>query len=387
MENFSFCTPTKVIFGKGCVDQLHDELVAIGKKVLLVYGGNSIKRSGLYDRVKKDLIDCEIYEQAGVVPNPRVTSVRAGADQCKEHGIEVVLAVGGGSVLDCAKAIAAAACYDGDPWDLVLDHTKVKKALPVVTVLTLAATGSEFNQAAVISNLETNEKIGLIDPHIYPRISFLDPELTFSVPANQTAAGSADIMSHILEQYFCADSSIIADGICETILRTIIACAPRAIANGSDYDARSQLMWASSLACNGICSLGNSIRPWPCHGMEHELSAYYDITHGVGLAILTPHLMRYSLNEQTVERFCQYGKNVFGLTDEADRMAMANKAIDKTAEFFVSLGIPNTLSELGIDDSKFDVMAKHAIERKPLFAKFFRPLDAEDIKAIYRMSL
>ena len=216
MENFVFHTPTKVHFGKGTIESLHDEVVAIGKKVLLVYGGSSIKRSGLYDSVLAKLNDCEIFELSGVEPNPRITSVRNGVQICKDKGVEVVLAVGGGSVLDCAKAICAGACYEGDAWDLVLDWNKVTKALPLVTILTLSATGSEFDYGSVISNLETNEKLPLISDHIYPRVSILDPQYTYSVPANQTAAGAADIMSHIYEQYFCKDSNLVSDGICDS---------------------------------------------------------------------------------------------------------------------------------------------------------------------------
>lgn len=387
MQNFTFCTPTKVHFGKGQISHLHDEVTALGKKVLLVYGGSSIKRSGLYDKVKALLPDCTIVEEAGVEPNPRIDSVRSGAKKCKEHGIEVVLAVGGGSVLDCAKAICAGACYEGDAWDLVLDWNKVKSALPLVTVLTLSATGSEFDWGAVISNLETNEKLPLITEHCFPRVSILDPEYTYSVPNNQTAAGAADIMSHIFEQYFCTESNLISDGICETILRTIIECAPRLQQDPHDYNARAQMMWASSLACNGICSLGNGERPWPCHAMEHELSAIYDITHGVGLAILTPHLMRYSLNENTVERYCHYGKAVFELPEMEDRMCMAKMAIDKTEEFFTKLGIPNNLGALGIDDKHIDEMAKHALEFNPTMPLCPRPLHLEDIKQVYRNSL
>lgn len=387
MENFVFHTPTKVHFGKGTIESLHDEVVAIGKKVLLVYGGSSIKRSGLYDSVLAKLNDCEIFELSGVEPNPRITSVRNGVQICKDKGVEVVLAVGGGSVLDCAKAICAGACYEGDAWDLVLDWNKVKKALPLVTILTLSATGSEFDFGSVISNLETNEKLPLISDHIYPRVSILDPQYTYSVPANQTAAGAADIMSHIYEQYFCKDSNLVSDGICETILRTIIACAPRLLKDPQDYDARAQMMWASSLACNGICSLGNGIRPWPCHGMEHELSAIYDITHGVGLAILTPHLMRYALNDDTVERFCHYGKAVFDMPEQADRFAMANEAINKTEQFFTSIGLPNNLTALGIDDSRIDEMAEHCIKFNPGLDQCPRPLYLEDVKQIYRNSL
>lgn len=384
MNNFSFCTPTRVHFGKGQIEQLHDEVTAIGNRVLLVYGGNSIKRSGLYDTVKAKLNDCTIFEVGGVEPNPRVTSVRQGAEICRKENIDVVLAVGGGSVLDCSKAICAAACYDGDAWDLVLDSSKVTKALPLVTVLTLSATGSEFDWGAVITNLDTNEKLPLISAHLFPRVSILDPEYTYSVPNNQTAAGAADIMSHIYEQYFCRESNLISDGICETILRTIIACAPRLLKDPHDYDARAQMMWASSLACNGICSLGNGPAPWPCHAMEHELSAFYDITHGVGLAILTPELMRYALNEETAERFCHYGKAVFDMPEEQDRMAMARKAIDKTEEFFVSIGLPNSLKAVNIDETHIDEMAQHAVDFNGSFEVCPRPLSLEDIKQIYR---
>lgn len=387
MENFVFHTQTKVHFGKGTIEALHDEVVAVGKKVLLVYGGSSIKRSGLYDTVLAKLSDCQVFELAGVEPNPRVTSVRAGAQICKEQGVDVVLAVGGGSVLDCAKAICAAACYAGDAWDLVLDWNKVTKALPLVTVLTLAATGSEFDFGAVISNLETNEKLALISDHIYPKVSILDPQYTYSVPASQISAGAADIMSHIYEQYFCTKSNLISDGICETILRTIIACAPRLLKDPQDYDARAQMMWASSLACNGICSLGNGERPWPCHAMEHELSAQYDITHGVGLAILTPHLMRYALNADTVERFCHYGKAVFDMPEQEDRMAMAKEAIDKTEQFFSSINLPNNLGALGIDDSRIDEMAEHCVKFNPSLELCPRPLYLDDVKQIYRNSL
>lgn len=385
MNNFSYCTPTKVHFGKGSIEHLHEEVTLIGKKVLLVYGGSSIKRSGLYDTVKQKLADCQIFEVAGVEPNPRVTSVRKGAEICKKEGIDVVLAVGGGSVLDCSKAICAAAKYDGDAWDLVEDGSKVKAALPLVTILTLAATGSEYDWGCVISNLDTNEKMALCHPMLFPRVSILDPEYTYSVPANQIAAGATDIMSHIFEQYFCTETNLISDGICETILRTIIDVAPKLLKNPQDYDARAQMMWASSLACNGICSLGNGVMPWPCHAMEHELSAFYDITHGVGLAILTPRLMRYALTGETVERFCHYGKAVFDLPENADRMAMAQEAIAKTEEFFFkTLGIPSTLTALNITDEHFDEMAEHAMKCFPAMPQCLRPLQVEDIKKVYR---
>ena len=391
MNDFTFQSPTAFVFGRGVVDRTGTELAARGvKSVLVVYGGGSVVRTGTLERVMTSLDNAGIahIELGGVRPNPEIASVRAGIELVRAaESIDMVLPVGGGSVIDCAKAIALGACYDGDPWDFFSKRATPAQALPVGVVLTIPASGSEASDSCVISNDEAGLKCGLNCALNRPALAIMDPELTFSVPKNQTAAGAADMMSHIFEQYFASETNLISDGICETILRTVIACAPRAIADPNDYEARSQLMWASSLACNGWCSLGNGIMPWPCHAMEHEVSAYYDITHGVGLAILTPHLMRYSLNEQTVERFCHYGKAVFGMSDESDRMAMANKAIDKTEEFFTSIGLPNNLTALGIDDKNIDAMAEHAVAHNPVLGQCMRPLSLEDVKQIFRNSL
>lgn len=380
MYDFEFCTPTKVLFGKGKIERLPAELGAYGKRVLLCYGGGSIKRIGLYDKIKELLKDFEVFELSDIQPNPKLDSVEKGAKLCKEHKIDVILAVGGGSVIDCCKAISAAACYDGEAWDLITHKAPTEKTLPLADVLTLSATGSEFDWGAVISRPQTNDKVGYIDPHLFPAFSVLDPEYTFSVPANQTAAGAADMMSHIMEQYF-AEGSFLADGICESILKTAIRYAPIAIKEPENYEARAQLMWASSLACNGIASLGNGQSGWPCHAIEHALSGHYDITHGVGLAIVTPAWMRYTLNEKTLDRFVKFGVNVWGIEPCGDKWEIANKAIGATRDFFISLGIPSSLEEVGIGKERISEMAEHIAENEGLDEAYV-PLGKEDVEKI-----
>lgn len=383
MQAYNFCTPTAVYFGKGKINVLPEVIKKHGTRVLLVYGGGSIKKQGIYQKIHELLADCQIYELQGVEPNPRITSVRDGAQMCKDHNIEVILAAGGGSVLDCAKAIAAGARYDGDPWDLVLDNSLVKDALPLCTILTLSATGSEFDWGAVISNLETNEKLALISDHLFPAASILDPSYTYSVSAYQTVAGGCDIMSHIFEQYFVLGSSIVNDGLCESIVRSVMLNTKKALENPEDEQARSELMWASSLACNGICSLGNTPSPWVCHAIEHELSGYYDITHGIGLAILTPRFMRYSLNDSTVKRFADFAVRVMDVTPKDDLYSVANEGIDRLFAFYEEIGVPMHLKDVGIDDKHFEAMAEHAIKFAPLDMAI-RPLDKDDVVAILK---
>ena len=383
MQAYNFCTPTAVYFGKGKINVLPEVIKKHGTRVLLVYGGGSIKKQGIYQKIHELLADCQLYELQGVEPNPRITSVRDGAQMCKDHNIEVILAAGGGSVLDCAKAIAAGAKYDGDPWDLVLDNSLVKDALPLCTILTLSATGSEFDWGAVISNLETNEKLALISDHLFPAASILDPSYTYSVSAYQTAAGGCDIMSHIFEQYFVLGSSIVNDGLCESIVRSVMINTKKALEKPDDEQARSELMWASSLACNGICSLGNTPSPWVCHAIEHELSGYYDITHGIGLAILTPRFMRYSLNDSTVKRFANFAVRVMDVTPNDDLYSVANEGIDRLFAFYEEIGVPMHLKDVGIDDKHFEAMAEHAIKFAPLDMAI-RPLDKDDVVAILK---
>ncbi len=384
MENFQFCVGTNILFGKNQILNLSDVLGKYGKKVLLTYGGGSIKRTGLYDKVKELLSGFEVYELDGIEPNPKLASVYAGEKLCKGNGIDVVLAVGGGSVIDCSKAIAAAACYEGDAWDLITFAAPIEKALPLCTVLTIVATGSEMNSGAVISNPQTNEKIGFMSSHLIPKASILDPIYTFTVPKNQTAAGTADVLSHLLEQYFVSESTFMTDLLVESVIKTVIKYAPVAIAEPENYEAQAQLMWASSIGDNGTLSNGNRLCAFSCHGIEHELSAYYDITHGVGLAIVTPRWMRYVLSKNTVDRFAHYGTAVWGIEPSQDKYETANQAIDATENFLKSLGIPMRLTELGIDDKNFEAMAEHAVPSGAL-AYGYVPLDKNDVVNILKM--
>ena len=388
MQNFDYMTPTRLIFGKGVVDEKLTEVMnGFGKRVLLTYGGGSIKKIGLYDKVKELLADKEIFELSGIQPNPKYDpSVLDGVRICKENDIDVILAVGGGSVLDCSKAIATGAKYDGDPWDLISYKAFATDSIPIVDIITLAATGSEYDPGGVISRTETNDKIGYVDPHNFPAVSFLDPTYTFTVSKKQTAAGCADAMNHIMEQYFCEDSTLLNDGFMEAGLKSLMVNAKKCIENPEDYTARAEMMLTCTYGCNGIYALGSSQSGWPCHGMEHALSAYYDITHGEGLAIITPRWMKHILSEKTVDRFVKYGVNVFGIDSSLDKFETAEKAIQATYDFFESIGIPMHLKDVGVDESRIDEMAKHVAENEGL-ENAWVPLLEKDIAEIFRASL
>ena len=391
IQSYDLYMPTHLIFGKGRISELKDAVAGAGKKALITYGGGSVKRSGLFTRVKELLesAGCSVSEFGGIEPNPKITSVREGVSLCKDEGIDFVVAVGGGSVLDASKAICCGAMYPGDPWDLVLDASKIKAYLPLFDVITLAATGSEYDRAGVISNEETKEKLTIWGN--FPVTSILDPEYTFTVPANQTAAGISDILSHTFEQYIVAEGSMISDGFCESMLKTVMHFGPIALKDPTNFEARGEVLAASSFGCCGLLGLGRTPSPWPCHGIEHEVSAWYDITHGVGLAIITPHWMAYSLKANpsvVAPRLAQYGVNVLGLNPADGVEANAKKAIEKTAEFFRSIGITQTLKDFGIDDTHFDEMADHVA--KAWFGDFstaIAPLDHAAVVEILKASL
>lgn len=387
MQNFDYMTPTRLIFGRDAIAKLPEVMTQFGKKILLTYGGGSIKKIGLYQKVLEMLKGYDIVELPGIQPNPKYDpSVLDGVMLCKEHNVDVILSVGGGSVLDCSKAIAAGAKYDGDPWDLISYKVKAKAALPIVDILTLAATGSEYDCGGVISRTETNDKIGYIDPLLFPVVSILDPVYTFTVSKKQTAAGIADAMNHTIEQYFVEDSTLLNDGFCESMLRSLMTNGRKCLENPEDYTARAEMMLACTYGCNGILALGNSYSGWPCHGIEHALSAYYDITHGEGLAIITPRWMRHILSERTMDRFVKYGINVFGIDPTLPKQEIAGKAIDATYEFFQSINIPMHLREVGIDESRIDEMAHHIAVNEGL-DKAYVPLTEQDIKEILLESL
>ncbi|MBQ3088266.1 MAG: iron-containing alcohol dehydrogenase [Clostridia bacterium] len=389
MNNFLFYTPTKILFGKGQIENLAKEIKPIAKKVLLAYGGGSVKKIGLYDKTVSLLNEngIEFIELSGIEPNPKIESVREGVKLCRENGLEAIVAIGGGSVIDCSKAISAAVGYDGEPWDLLLDSSLIKNAIPIFTVLTLSATGTEMNGNAVISNMETNDKKALKSPLVKPVCSVLDPEYTYTVSPWQTASGTADIMSHIFEVYFSnADGAKVTDGISEALLKVCIECGERAFNNPDDYEARANLMWASSLAINGLTAAGKAGEPWSCHAMEHQLSAYYDITHGAGLATVTPSWFRFILSDKTVDKFVSYGVNVWGIDSSLDKFEIANKAIEKTEDFFFNIiKLPRTLKEYGIDGTHLEEMAEKA--EKEYLNKAVVPLTAEDVLKIYKNCL
>ncbi len=387
MQNFDYCTPTRLIFGEGSIGKLPKVMSAYGKKILMTYGGGSIKKIGLYDKAKELLADCEIYELPGIEPNPKYDpSVLDGVRICKEQGIDAILSVGGGSVLDCSKAISAGAKYDGDPWDLITGKVRAQDNLPIVDIITLAATGSEYDCACVISRTDTNDKIGYIDRHLYPVCSILDPVYTFSVSKLQTAAGCVDAMNHVMEQYFTRDTTKMGDGMCEAALRSLMENVTLILENPENYTARAEMMLTCSYACNNILSLGNSPSGWPMHGIEHALSAYYDITHGVGLAIITPRWMKHVLSKQTVSRFAKYGVNVFGIDDSLEPEMIAEMAIEETYNFFASLDIPMHLKDVGIDESRIPEMAHHIAENEGLEHAYV-PLKEEDFVEILTAAL
>lgn len=386
MLNFNYSIPTKIFFGKGQIEILGKEIKKYGNKVLIVYGGGSIKKNGVYDEIVNIFKDNNInfWELSGVEPNPRITTVRKGIKMCKENDIDFILAVGGGSSIDCSKVIAAGYYYKGDPWDIVLDSSKIENAISLGTILTLSATGSEMNAGAVITNLETNEKLGTHHPSMAPKFSILDPSYTFTVPAKHTAAGIADIMSHTFENYFSkTKEAYIQNRMAESILKTCIEYGKVAMEEPENYEARANLMWASSLAINGILSYGKETK-WSVHPIEHELSAFYDITHGIGLAILTPYWMEYVLDDSTLDNFVEYGISVWNINNKEDKYNIANKAIEKTREYFTSLGIPSTLKEVGIEEEKLVEMAKAATRRGDVGG--FRPLKEEDVLKIYKLA-
>lgn len=388
MNSFVYDIPVKVYFGENQLRHLGEELKKYGNRVLMTYGGGSIKKIGLYDKVVAEIekAGLTLFELSGIEPNPRIDSVRRGAQICKDERIDVLLAVGGGSTLDATKWMAAGACVDHDPWDFLGKWAPVEKALPVLDILTLSATGSEMDAGGVISNPETNDKIGRIAEPLLPKVSFLDPTNTYSVSTFQTACGAADMMSHIIEVYFNMNQDLyMLDCFMEGMMKTIIKYTPIAMREPDNYEARANLMWTSSWAINGFIN-GGKRQAWSCHPMEHELSAFYDITHGLGLAILTPRWMEYCLDDTTVSKYAQFGVNVFGIDKSLPPMEIAKTGIEKLSDFlYGTLGLKRTFTEIGIDREHFEIMAEKSAACGLKHA--FKPLNANDVVRIFEMCL
>ncbi len=391
MLNFDFHNPTRVIFGKDTQHEIGVLLKPHAKKVLLHYGGSSIKNSGLYDAVVASLNESNIdfVELGGVVPNPRLSLVYEGIELCKKEAADLILAVGGGSVIDSAKAIAIGVCNEEDIWDIYEQRIDVNKALPVATILTIPAAGSESSNSSVISNEDKQMKLGYTNHCIRPLLSIVNPEFFFTLPKNQIANGVSDMMSHIFERYFTRTTQTdLTDGLCEATLKTIMKNALSVIENPKDYDAWCQVGFGGTVAHNDLLGMGRS-QDWACHGMEHELSAIYDVAHGAGLAVLTPAWMQYVYKEN-VDMFIQFSVNVMGIEGSyREPGKIITEAISKLREFYKKLGLPTTLIELGIEESQFELMAKKATKEaygneQPIGG--LKKLYWQDVLEIYKLA-
>ncbi len=365
MLNFVFQNETRIIFGKETEKEIGRETKKLAKRVLLHYGQGSIKRSGLYDTVVSSLKEHGVVfsELGGVMPNPRLSLVREGINLCRERKIEAILAVGGGSVIDSAKAIASGVQYDGDVWDFYCTLTEPENALPIGVILTIPAAGSESSAGSVITNEEGLLKRAFNSPLMRPKFAILNPELTYSLPAYQTACGVADMMAHVMERYFTTVRGVeLTDRLCEATLRTTVSNAKKVFKNPRDYNARAELMWASTIAHNGLLNTGR-IGDWASHQIEHEISGIYDIAHGAGLAIVFPAWMKYVVNND-VERFVQFSSRVWG--NEIDPFNMedyAHQGIESLKQFFSSIGLPTSLREAEIGEDRIEEMATKATQQ------------------------
>ena len=387
MNTFLQYNPTKLYFGKDQVKQLPNELKN-NLKVLVVFGGGSIKRNGVYDAVMKELqqVQAEVFELSGVEPNPRLTTVRKGIDLCKTEGIDFLLAVGGGSVIDCTKAISAGATYEGDVWELITQKAPINQALPFGTVLTLAATGSEMNDVSVITNWDTQDKLGWGSPLVFPSFSILDPTYTFSVPRNQTVYGIVDSMSHALEHYFHrTEHTPMIDGLIESLLRTAISEGPKLLENLESYEHRETMMYISTTAFNGTLANGTDGGDWATHRIEHALSAIYDIPHGGGLAILFPNWLEHVLEEDP-SRVKQLAVNVLNITPEGKTdKEVAREGAKALRHFWNSLGAPNALSDYEIDDRDFTSIVEKTFIKPGVGT--YKKMDPESVLDILQRSL
>lgn len=389
MNNFQYCAPTKYVFGRGAEEQAGAQLAELGAtKALIVYGQGSAVKSGLLGRVKDSLAQAGIAacELGGIKPNPEDDLVYDGIAICRQQSVDAILAVGGGSVIDTAKAIAAGALYDGDFWDFYAGTAKVERALPIGVVLTIPAAGSEGSGNTVITKREGLVKISIrTDYLLRPKFSLLNPELTFTLPPAQTAAGIADMMAHIMERYFSNTAEVeVTDRLSEGLLMAIMAEAPKAMADPRDYDARANIMWSGTLAHNGLCGCGRE-EDWSSHAIEHELSALYGVTHGAGLAVVFPAWMAY-VSERHPGKVAQFARRVFGVEIDNDADA-AREGIARLRAFFASIGLPLTLKELGISDPDIDALAARLHKHKGPRLGFYYPLTPADTRAIYQLML
>lgn len=404
MNDFEFCSPTRFVFGRGVTDKVGAEIAGQGfAKVLLVYGGGSVERFGTLGRVRASLDASGItyVEKGGVRPNPELGWVREAIALARQEDVDCILAVGGGSSIDAAKATAFGVPYDGDVWDFFSQHVPICESLPVATVLTIPAAGSEGSGSCVISNDAEQRKLGVSGDILRPRLSLMDPELTFTLPPYQTAAGVTDMICHVCERYFSGVGAVpVTDNIAAGIIRALLDAAPRVLEVSDDYDARATIMWAGMVAHNDIAGCGRSLSPqaraggWESHGLEHELSAHFvEVTHGAGLAVLLPAWMRYVYKADPA-RFLLFARDVFGIEPNADIEDSAEAetqaieaAIDQLQAFFQSLGMPTRLADFGISEADIEPMITTLRQNKGERFGAFMPLTMDDARAIYRSAL
>ncbi|MEA1885224.1 MAG: iron-containing alcohol dehydrogenase [Thermotogota bacterium] len=387
MRNFVFQNKTKIIFGRDTEEKVGKEIKRLGKKkVLFHYGGGSIKRFGLYDKAVKQLKEegIKYVELGGVKPNPSLSLVKEGIDLCRRENVDFILAVGGGSVIDSSKAIAAGVPYADDVWDFYDNKARIKEALPLGVILTLPAAGSEASDASVITDEERKLKRGTGSPLIRPVFSILNPEITFTLPPYQTAAGITDMMAHIMERYFTQERNVdLTDHMCEAVLKTIVKNAPLVLENPEDYNARAEIMWAGTLAHNGLLDTGR-LGDWGTHMIEHELSALYDLTHGAGLAIIFPAWIKY-VYKAYPEKMLHFFHNVFDV--EAvfdDPQYMIEEGLKRLKNFYRSIGMPVSLKDAGIEENKFEEMAGKCTVFGPI--SNFVKLEKSDVVEIYKLA-
>lgn len=386
MENFRFHNSTEIIFGKETENSVGSEVKKYADRVLLHYGGDTIKKIGLYAKVIKSLENegVKYFELSGVQPNPTLAKIYEGIKICRDNNIKFILAIGGGSVIDSAKAIALGVPFDGDVWDFFMGKAKPKEAIALGVILTVPAAGSESSVVTVIKNEETLMKKGMHSHLMLPKFAILNPELTFSISAFQTACGAADIMAHVMERYFTQTKKAdLTDRLCEGALRCIIENTPIVLADPDDYDSRAEIMWTSTMAHNGILGAGR-IEDWGSHKLGHELGAVYGVAHGASLAVIFPAWMKY-VYRQNIKRFVQFAVRVWGIdpcfgTDEE----VALKGIDSIIKFFHEMGLPVTLKELGITDDRYAEMAEKELQWGAIGN--FMKLGKEDIVNIFKIA-
>ena len=387
MQNFIYQNTTKIVFGKGTEEEVGEYTAKHGSKVLLHYGGGSIKKYGTYDKVVKSLekAGIEYVELGGVEPNPKLSLVHKGIELAKEESVDFILAVGGGSVIDSAKAIAVGYFYDGDVWDFYYNNVEITEALPVGVVLTIPAAGSESSTSSVVTKMDGMYKRSIGTELVRPKFAIMNPEITFTLPDYQTACGAVDIMAHIMERYFTnTDNVEYTDRLSEASLKTIINNTPKVLEDNEDYAARAEIMWVGSNAHNGLLGTGRE-EDWSSHGMEHELSGIYDVAHGAGLAVVFPAWMEY-VYQHDLERFAQFAHRVWDVDpDFKDLEWTAQQGIKKTKEFFSDIGMPVTLAELDIPADRLEEMAEKATENGSIGS--FVELDTEDVLKIYKSAL